>query len=157
MRAADGVWALGDVTGKGLFTHMAMYHAKIVIADILQQGGQSAAYHAVPRVTFTDPEVASVGLTEHQAAERGVAVRTVVSDLSTSARGWIHRAEGLVKLVADEKALVGATFAGPYAGEALGLLTLAVHARVPIGELKSMIYAYPTFHRAIGDALDELD
>jgi pyruvate/2-oxoglutarate dehydrogenase complex dihydrolipoamide dehydrogenase (E3) component len=84
-------------------------------------------------------------------------VRTVTGDLS--GRGWIHGAEGLVKLVADdsgEPVLVGATVAGPYAGEVLSMLTLAVHARVPVRELKSMIYAYPTFHRAVGDALKKM-
>jgi pyruvate/2-oxoglutarate dehydrogenase complex dihydrolipoamide dehydrogenase (E3) component len=156
MRAADGVWALGDVVGKGAFTHMAIYHAKIVLADILGERGPAAAYHAVPRVTFTDPEVAGVGMTAHQAAEKGIPVRTAVGDLSTSARGWIHKAEGFVKLVADDRVLVGATCAGPSAGEMLGLLTLAVHARVPIDELKTMIYAYPTFHRAIQDTLAQL-
>ena len=67
MRAADGVWAIGDVTGKGAFTHMSMYQADIAVRDILGQGGESADYRAVPRVTFTDPEIGSVGLTEEQA------------------------------------------------------------------------------------------
>src|SRR5213080_4424954 len=67
MRAADGVWAIGDVTGKGAFTHISMYQADIAVRDILGQGGESADYRAVPRVTFTDPEIGSVGLTEDQA------------------------------------------------------------------------------------------
>ncbi|MFC4534097.1 dihydrolipoyl dehydrogenase family protein [Sphaerisporangium dianthi] len=153
MRAAEGVWALGDVTGKGAFTHVAMYQARIALADILGERAPAADYRAVPRVTFTDPEVGAVGLTERQARERGIAVRTAVTSLSSSARGWIHRAEGLVKLVADDRFLVGATVAGPAGGEVLGLLTLAVHARVPIDGLASMVYAYPTFHRAIEDTL----
>ncbi|MEU8265910.1 NAD(P)/FAD-dependent oxidoreductase [Sphaerisporangium sp. NPDC049002] len=157
MRAAEGVWALGDVTGKGAFTHMATYQAKIALADILGEPGPAASYHAVPRVTFTDPEVAAVGMTEHQAREKGISVRTASTRLSSSARGWIHGAEGFVKLVADERVLVGATSAGPYAGEMLSMLTLAVHARMPIERLKTMIYAYPTFHRAIEDTLRQLD
>ncbi|MEV7969045.1 NAD(P)/FAD-dependent oxidoreductase [Sphaerisporangium sp. NPDC088356] len=156
MRAAEGVWALGDVTGKGAFTHMAMYQAEIAIADILGERGPAASYHAVPRVTFTDPEVAAVGMTEREAREKGISVRTAFTELSSSARGWIHRADGFVKLVADERVLVGATIAGPYAGEMLGMLTLAVHSRVPIEQLKTMIYAYPTFHRAIEDTLGQL-
>ncbi|GAA3825128.1 NAD(P)/FAD-dependent oxidoreductase [Sphaerisporangium flaviroseum] len=156
MRAADGVWALGDVTGKGAFTHMAMYQARIALADVLGEQGPAAAYHAVPRVTFTDPEVGSVGMTARQASEKGIAVRVATTEVSSSARGWIHGADGLIKLVADERVLVGATCAGPYAGEVLGLLTLAVHSRVPIEELKRMIYAYPTFHRAVEDTLGQL-
>ena len=72
MRAADSVWALGDVTGKGAFTHMSMYQADIVVRDILGQGGAQADYRAVPRVTFTDPEIGSVGQTEEQAFEQAV-------------------------------------------------------------------------------------
>src|SRR5229473_2303283 len=67
MRAAPRVWAVGDVTGKGAFTHVAMYQAGIAVADILGQDGPGADYRALPRVTFTDPEVGSVGLTEAQA------------------------------------------------------------------------------------------
>ncbi len=75
LRVCEGVWALGDVTGHGAFTHMSMYEAEIVIADILGQEHHGAEYHAVPRVTFTDPEIGSVGLTEAQARDQGLAVR----------------------------------------------------------------------------------
>ena len=160
LRAAPGVWALGDITGKGAFTHMSMYQAGIVLADILGQPGFEAQYHAVPRVTFTDPEVGAVGLTEAQARERGLSVRTSVYPIPRSARGWIHKAgnDGFIKLVEDAGAgvLVGATSAGPTGGEVLSALVLAVHARVPVPVMREMIYAYPTFHRAIEDALAEL-
>src|SRR5215470_9616562 len=69
MRAAPGVWALGDITGKGAFTHMSMYQADIIICDILGRDERRAEYHAVPRVTFTDPEIGAVGLTEREARE----------------------------------------------------------------------------------------
>jgi pyruvate/2-oxoglutarate dehydrogenase complex dihydrolipoamide dehydrogenase (E3) component len=158
MRAGDGLWAVGDVTGKGAFTHVAMYQAAIVIRDILGQDGPPASYHALPRVTFTDPEIGAVGLTEAQAREKGMRVRTSVSPIPASTRGWIHKVgnEGFIKLVADDGILVGATSAGPTGGEVLGWLSVAVHAKVPIETLRSMIYAYPTFHRAIEDALSKL-
>ncbi|WP_304454633.1 NAD(P)/FAD-dependent oxidoreductase [Nocardiopsis sp. YSL2] len=161
MRAAPGVWALGDVTGKGAFTHVSVYQANIAAQDILTRGkGPTAEYHAVPRVTFTDPEVGSVGLTGARAREHGLRVRTGTARLPSSARGWIHKAgnEGLVKLVedADTGVLVGATAVGPSGGEVLGMLALAVHERVPVARLRSMIYAYPTFHRAVEDALNDL-
>jgi pyruvate/2-oxoglutarate dehydrogenase complex dihydrolipoamide dehydrogenase (E3) component len=160
MRAAPGLWAIGDVTGKGLFTHMSMYQAGIAIDDILGTPGQRADYRAVPRVTFTDPEIGSVGLTAEAAAAAGVAVRTGFSSVPSSARGWIHKAgnEGFIKLVEDSSAgvLVGATSVGPVGGEVLSILALAVHSRVPVDELGGMIFAYPTFHRAIGDALSDL-
>jgi pyruvate/2-oxoglutarate dehydrogenase complex dihydrolipoamide dehydrogenase (E3) component len=159
LRAAPGVWALGDITGKGAFTHMSMYQAGIVVAGILGRDGYPAEYHAVPRVTFTDPEIGAVGLTEAQARQKG-AVRVGVSQVPASARGWIHKAgnDGFIKLVEDAEAgvLAGATSAGPAGGEVLGALTVAVHARVPVRRLREMIYAYPTFHRAIEGALADL-
>ncbi len=161
LRAAPGVWAIGDITGKGAFTHMSMYQAGIVIDDVLGRPHHPAEYHAVPRVTFTDPEIGSVGLTEAQARARyGDSIRIGTSQVPDSARGWIHRAgnDGLIKLVADDArgVLVGATSAGPVGGEVLSMLTLAVHAAVPVQRLGEMIYAYPTFHRAVSDALSRL-
>ncbi len=119
-----------------------------------------AEYHAVPRVTFTDPEIGSVGLTEAQARDRGLDVRTSCYPVPDSARGWIHKAgnDGFIKLVADagRASWSGPARPGPPGGEVLSMLTLAVHARVPVRRLREMIYAYPTFHRAIEPALQEL-
>jgi pyruvate/2-oxoglutarate dehydrogenase complex dihydrolipoamide dehydrogenase (E3) component len=158
MRAGDGLWAIGDVVGKGAFTHMSMYQSAIAVRSILEQDGPTADYRAVPHVTFTDPEVGSVGMTEQQARDAGLTVRTGLTDLASSTRGWIAKAEGLVKLVedADRGVLVGATAVGPSGGEILSMLTTAVHAEVPTDTLRSMIYAYPTFHRAVESALAEL-
>ena len=161
MRAADGVWAIGDVTGKGAFTHMSMYQADIAVRDILGQGGEPADYRAVPRVTFTDPEVGGVGLTEEQARAAGLRVRTGSTQVPYSARGWIHKAgnDGYIKVVADagRSVLVGATSVGPWGGEVLSALQVAVRAEVPVATLRNMPYAYPTFHRAIEDALAKLN
>ena len=160
MRAGDGVWAIGDITGKGAFTHVAMYQAAIAVRDILGQDGPRADYRAVPRVTFTDPEIGSVGLSETQAREQGLVVRTGITQVPSSARGWIHKAgnEGFIKLIEDSGrgVLVGATSACPAGGEVLGTLAVAVHGQVPVADLRTMIYAYPTFHRAIEDALRDL-
>ncbi|WP_199421531.1 dihydrolipoyl dehydrogenase family protein [Actinotalea solisilvae] len=159
-RVADGVWAVGDVTGRGAFTHVAMYQAGVVVRDVLGQDGPPASYHALPRVTFTEPEVGAVGLTERQARERLADVRTAQVDIASTTRGWIHHTgnEGFLKLVVDGErdVLVGATAAGPSGGEVLGALAVAVHAGVPVATLRSMIYAYPTFHRGIEAALAEL-
>ncbi|WP_396452983.1 dihydrolipoyl dehydrogenase family protein [Actinomadura sp.] len=160
MRAADGVWAIGDITGMGAFTHVSMYQAAIAARDILGEEGPPAAYRAVPRVTFTDPEIASVGLTEAQARDQNLPVRTGMSQIPDSARGWIHKAgnDGFIKLVenAEWGTLVGATAVGPSAGEVLGFLAVAVHTETPTAGLRDMIYAYPTFHRAIEPALADL-
>jgi pyruvate/2-oxoglutarate dehydrogenase complex dihydrolipoamide dehydrogenase (E3) component len=173
MRAADGIWAVGDVTGRGAFTHVAMYQAGIAVRDILQQAARTgvavgttppgplrADYRALPRVTFTDPEVGAVGLTERQARERGLNVRVGFTPLSDSTRGWIHRVgdSGFVKLVADADrgVLVGASSVGPDGGEVLSALVVAVHGEVPVRTLAGMMYAYPTFHRAIETAVRQV-
>ena len=160
MRAADGVWAIGDVTGHGAYTHMSMYQADVVVRDILGQGGEPADYRAVPRVTFTDPEIGCAGLTEAQAREAGLRVRTGLTEVPYSARGWIHKAgnDGFIKVIedADRSVLVGATSAGPWGGEVLSALQVAIRAEVPVATLRNMPYAYPTFYRAIEVALRNL-
>ncbi|CAB4720233.1 MAG: NAD(P)/FAD-dependent oxidoreductase [Actinobacteria bacterium] len=160
MRAGDRLWAIGDITGKGAFTHVAMYQQAIALRDLTGVEGPAATYHALPHVTFTDPEVGGVGLTEHQAREAGLRVRTATTPLEQSSRGWLHGpgSRGLIKLVedADRGVLVGATAVGPYGGEILGFLAVAVHAAVPVETLRAMIFAYPTFHRTIETALGEL-
>jgi pyruvate/2-oxoglutarate dehydrogenase complex dihydrolipoamide dehydrogenase (E3) component len=160
MRAGEGLWAIGDVTGKGAFTHVSMYQNAIARRDILGEDGPPAAYHALPHCTFTDPEVAGVGMSEAQARGAGLTVRTGSTKLEESSRGFTHGpgARGLVKVVedADRGVLVGATVVGPAGGEILGFLAVAVHAGVPVDTLRSMIYTYPTFHRAIESALADL-
>jgi pyruvate/2-oxoglutarate dehydrogenase complex dihydrolipoamide dehydrogenase (E3) component len=160
MRAGDRVWAVGDVTGNGNFTHMAMYEADIAVRDILGQGGPGADYRARPRVTFLDPEIGAVGLTAAQASSQFEDVRVGYVPLSATSRGFVHGPgnEGFIKVVADagRGVLVGATTAGPAGGEMIGALAVAVHAEVPISTLLSQIWAYPTFHRGIGDALKSL-
>jgi pyruvate/2-oxoglutarate dehydrogenase complex dihydrolipoamide dehydrogenase (E3) component len=156
MRAADGIWAMGDVTGKAMFTHVALYQSVIVAADILGEDYPPARYDAVPRAIFTDPEVGAVGMTESEALAAGLDVVVAVKQLPATFRGWLHASGGgIVKLIADRESgvLVGATAAGPHGGEMLGLLTLAVHARLPLAELRSMIYAFPTFYGAIGETV----
>jgi pyruvate/2-oxoglutarate dehydrogenase complex dihydrolipoamide dehydrogenase (E3) component len=157
LRVTPGIWAVGDLTGAGAFTHVAMYQAGIAVADILGQDPPPANYRALPRVTFSDPEAGSVGFTAAAAAAQGIPIRVGKAHLPSSSRGWIHKAgnQGFIKLVAhaDRNVLVGATSVGPAGGEVLGMLTLAVHAQTPINVLQETIYAYPTFHRAIQDAL----
>lgn len=160
LRAAPGVWAVGDVTGAGAFTHTAIYQAHIATQSILGTPVPDADYRALPRVTFTDPEVGSVGLTPDAARAAGLRVRVGSVPVPSTSRGWIHLTgnEGFIEVVEDAGtgALVGATSMGPEGGEVLGLLTVAVHARVPVRDLRSMVLAYPTFHRGVADALRAL-
>jgi pyruvate/2-oxoglutarate dehydrogenase complex dihydrolipoamide dehydrogenase (E3) component len=157
MRVTDGVWAIGDIVGKGAFTHVSMYQAAVVLADLLGRDGPWADYRAVSRVTFTAPEVASVGLTEQAARDSGIDVVTATGgDLGT--RGWIAREAGLIKLVADRsrEVLVGGVVVGPAGGEIMSMLELAVHAEVPIRTLLHQHFAYPTYHRAYEPVLKDL-
>ncbi len=119
-RVADGVWAIGDVTGVMPFTHVGMYQGRIVVADIAGEQ-PSADYTAIPRVVFSDPEVAAVGLTEAQARERGVDLTTARVALADSiARPWTYETEpgGELGLLADRhrQVLIGAWAVGPLAG-----------------------------------------
>lgn len=158
MRAAEGLWAVGDVTGRGAYTHLSIYQAQVAVRDLLGEDGPGADYRAVSHVTFTDPEVGAVGLTEEQARAQGVRIAVGRAEIPRSSRGWIHEAEGIVKVIADADrgVLVGATVVAPYGGEVLGLLTAAVHAEIPVRTLRGMHYAYPTFHRAVAAALADL-
>ena len=156
----DRTWAVGDITGKGGFTHVSNVPGRDRRQWRARQRGRPRRLPRCQRVTFTDPEIGSVGVTERAARSSGLSVRTGMARVDASTRGWIHKAgnEGFVKLVedADRGVLVGATSMGPYGGEVLGLLTLAIHAQVPTAGLRSMIFAYPTFHRAIESALKDL-
>jgi len=160
LRVGERLWAIGDVTTSGGFTHMAIYHAGIAIDDILGKPGPGADYRAKPRVTFTDPEVGAAGLTEEQAKKQGINVRTGIQKASVTSRGWIHGPgnDGFIKVVEDagRGVLVGATTVGPRGGDLLGLFELAIKLQVPSDELRHLIYAYPTFYRGSGEAVRKL-
>ena len=160
MRAGDKLWAIGDITGHGRFTHVSTYQAEVAKADILAEDGPVADYRAVSRVTFTDPEIGSVGLTEEQAREQGLDVRTGFADISGSARGWLDGEgnEGHIKLVADAGTglLVGATTMGHTGGDLVAMLALAIHAKVPPSVVRRMHFAFPTYHGSVMTALDDL-
>jgi dihydrolipoamide dehydrogenase len=160
MRAGEGVWAIGDVTGIAAFTHVAKYQARIAVADIV---GQEAAadYRAVPRVIFTDPEVAAVGLTEAQAAEQGIEVDTVSIDLPTTiARPYTFQENptGTFGVVVDRhrQVLLGAWAVAPLAGEWIHQAVLAIRAEIPVPVLKDTIAQFPSFSEAFGTALRAL-
>jgi pyruvate/2-oxoglutarate dehydrogenase complex dihydrolipoamide dehydrogenase (E3) component len=158
LEAQAGVFGAGDVTGLGGFTHLAYYHAHVV-ARRLRGIDAKADHTAVPRVTFTDPEIASVGLSEASARQRGIDVVVAASDPADSARGFIHDFHGgALKLVGDKKrrVLVGATLVTPRAGEILGELVLAIKLGTPLSTLADVIHPFPAFNRVLGAALSEL-
>ena len=152
----DGLWAIGDIVGRGAFTHVAMYQSERAARSIL--GAPQEPYDtSLPRVTFTDPEVGAVGLTEQQARDRGLSVEVKTSNVAQSSRGFVHGPgnDGLIKLVidTDRDVLVGATSIGETGGETLYGLAVAVRAEVPLATLRNSIYAYPTYWRAVESTL----
>lgn len=159
-RVTDGVWAVGDVTGVSLFTHTGKYQARVACADI---AGETVGvdYSAIPRVVFSDPEIAAVGLTTQQAADRGLAVAEGRADLGSVARTETF-GEGLggeigVLADRDERLLVGAWAVGPLAGEWIHQAVLAVKARVPVDVLTDTVAQFPTFSEGYLPALEDLD
>lgn len=163
MRAADGVWAIGDVTGISLFTHVAKYQARVAAADML--GYDAAAdYRAVPRVIYTDPQIARVGHTEHATELAGLDFEAQTVELTGSApTSTVLRGpeahHGSLTLVADinRQVLVGAYAVGPDAGNWLQQATVAIRAEVPIPVLRDTIQPFPSFSEAFLDALRALE
>ena len=154
MRAGDGVWAIGDVAGVALLTHVGKYQARVAASNIAGHD-VTADYRAIPAAVFTDPQVATVGTLRGDGLVTA-SYRITGGRLSTYER---PRRPGLVKLAADpeRRVLVGAVAVGPEAGEWLGQLTLAVRAEIPIDVLLDTIQPYPTFSEAIWGALRELE
>ena len=156
--ARDGIFGAGDVTGIGGFTHLAYYHGQIIARRLAGEDAR-ADHTAVPRVTYTDPEVASVGMSEQTAAAAGIDIAITRMDPAEAARGYIADFHGgALKLIADRKrkVLIGATIVSPRAGEMLGELLLAVKNGVPLRDLADVIHPFPAFNRVLGAALGEL-
>ena len=153
MRAAENVWAIGDVTGIAPFTHVGKYHARIAAYDLAGRDVR-ADHRAVPATIFTDPQVAAVGDTSDGLESTWPLTST--PRLATYER---PRRDGFVKVVADpdRRVLTGAVAVGPEAGEWLQQLTLAIRAEVPIDVLLEVIQPYPTFSEAVFLALRELN
>jgi len=140
------VFAIGDIAGGPQFTHVAGYHAGIVVRNILFGLPAKVDYRALPWVTYLDPEVAHVGLTEAEAAKKHRGVRTIRQHLSENDRAQSERrTEGFIKLVLSSKGRVlGVTIAAPHAGEMIGMWGLAISQRLPLSAVAGMILPYPT-------------
>jgi pyruvate/2-oxoglutarate dehydrogenase complex dihydrolipoamide dehydrogenase (E3) component len=150
-RAAENVWAIGDVNGVAQFTHVGKYQARVAAADLCGREAR-ADYRAIPAGIFTDPEIGTVGRTE------GVSARYELQSTPRTSTYEKPSREGFVRVFADpeERVLVGAVAVGPQATEWLGQLTLAVRAATPIDVLLDTIQPYPTFSEAIFFAVQEL-
>jgi pyruvate/2-oxoglutarate dehydrogenase complex dihydrolipoamide dehydrogenase (E3) component len=152
LRAGDHVWAIGDVTGIAMFTHLGKYQARVAASNLAGRDAP-ADYRAIPRVTFTDPPIASVGTTSGGGF--------VSAEWKTVARHSTYerpKRPGFLKLFADpaRSVLVGAVAVGPEAGEWLQQLTLAIRAEIPVSVLRDTIQPYPTFSEAVFFAARDL-
>jgi dihydrolipoamide dehydrogenase len=159
-RAGQGLWALGDVTGVALFTHVAMYQGRVVADNILGRQ-RTASYEGIPRVVFADPEIAAAGLTTAQAHRRGIDTAAAETSLAdTIARPWTYERDprGALGLLADRsrRVLVGAWAVAPLASEWIHQAALAIRAHIPIDILLDQVAQYPTYSEAYLNALEQL-
>jgi pyruvate/2-oxoglutarate dehydrogenase complex dihydrolipoamide dehydrogenase (E3) component len=140
-RVADGLWAVGDVTGVRLLTHVGKYQGEVVASNILGED-REARYEAIPDVVYTDPEAASVGATE--APFRATVPLSGVAKTATYTHAYAEH-QGFLTLLSDGEFLTGAFALGPQAGEWMQQATLAIGARVPLTVLRDVIQPFPTF------------
>ena len=154
LRAAENVWAIGDVTGVAQFTHVGKYQARVAAADMANRRAK-ADYRAIPAGIFTDPEVGTVGRTD---GDDLVSARIELSSLPRLSTYEKPARDGFVRVFADprQRVLVGAVGVGPQAAEWLGQFTLAIRAAVPVETLLDTIQPYPTFSEGVFYALQEL-
>jgi len=159
-RAGEGVWAVGDVTGVMPFTHVGMYQGRIAAADIAGEDVR-ASYGAIPRVVFSDPEIAAVGLTTEQAQAQGMELEGSRIELADAiARPWTYERDprGELGLLADRRrqVLVGAWAVAPLASEWIHQAALAIKTEVPLAVLRDTVAQFPTFSEAYFKGLEAL-
>jgi dihydrolipoamide dehydrogenase len=159
-RVAEGVWAAGDCTGVMLFTHLAKYQARVAMADMRGRPVR-ADYRAIPRVIFTDPEVAAVGMSEAQAREAGIDVAVSRIELPTTiARPYTYeqdpRGELAVVLDRTRRVMVGAWAVSPLASEWIHQAVLAIRAEVELDVLLDTVAQFPSYSEAFLSALQAL-
>ncbi len=148
--ANHAVYAAGDVTRPEKYTHAAIATGKLAVANALFRAGKRVSELVIPRCTYTDPEVAQVGITPQEAAERGIAIDTHRLELAKVERARIDgEADGFVALYTHQGVIIGATFVSAHAGESLPLLTLAVMQKMVPSELAAVIHCFPTQAEAI--------
>ena len=152
LRAGERLWAVGDVTGVRLLTHVGKYQGEVVAANILGEP-REASYEAIPDVVYTDPQAAAVGAAD--AAFSATARLSEVAKTATYTHAYAQ-SNGFLTLLSDGERLTGASALGPEAGEWLQQATLAIRARVPVPVLRDVIQPFPTFSEIYVAALKEL-
>ncbi len=152
------VWAAGDVAGIAPFTHTAEYQAKVVVANLLGDDVR-ADYRAIPRMVYTNPPVAAVGMTQQEAEQNGRRVLAAAADLAETPRAETASTEvGRLELLADADrgVLLGAAAIGEQADSWLGEALLAIHAELPLAVIAGAVHAFPTYNQIYEQPLAEL-
>ena len=159
LRVAEGVYVAGDVAGPEMHTHLGHYNGEAAARIALGDAEYRPFLDAIPRATYTDPEVASVGLLLEQAQERGIDAAEYTVDIGTSSKGYTTESKGHATIVVDrsKRRLVGAFMAGLAVSEAIHECVLAIRADIPIATLADTIHAFPTVARVLGTAFIDAD
>lgn len=150
--SAKGIYAAGDVLGRYFHAHTGVYESRVVANNLLNSKRKIAPnYTSVPRVTYLEPEIASVGLSEADCLRRDLPIKRAIAPVNIIARSNIdNMREGFVKIITDKKGvLVGATVAAPHAGEIIHELTLAIQYSMTAQEVANTLHAFPTWSEAV--------
>lgn len=140
------IYAVGDVCGPYRLTHMAEYQAGIALANIVFRLPRKADYRVVPRVVYTDPETAAVGLTQPEADKQGIKYDVARFSMNAVDRAITDNATtGFVKILVSKGRVIGACLVGPHAGELIHELALAMRVNAKVKEISELVHAYPTF------------
>lgn len=145
------IFAAGDIAGPLLFTHTGYYQSTIAVHNAFSRNKQLPDYRSIPRCVFVTPEVASVGLTEKEAIDKGIKIRKGIAPIAILGRAnTSNELDGFVKVITDKNdVIIGASIVAPRAGEMIHELALAVKLRVKAATLAEMVHAYPTFSEAV--------
>lgn len=153
----DNVYAAGDCTAKVMLAHFAAYQGRLAVENMFaKEAPQRLDVLNIPSCIFTDPEIASVGLNEEDAAEKGIAININRFDfLGSGMARIIDETQGFLKIISDKDTgvLLGSSIIGPKATEIIGIMTLAISCRLNVSQLRSTIFAHPTLSESISEAL----
>jgi dihydrolipoamide dehydrogenase len=151
------IYAAGDCASKTMLAHYAAYQGEIAAENIMGPLNPKKADNAnIPNCIFTDPEIASIGLTEDEATNKNISVEINKFDFKASGMARIlEEDEGFIKIISDKKTgqILGASIIGPRATELIGILTLAIQSRLKSVELRNIVLAHPTLSEGITSAL----
>lgn len=155
----DNIYAAGDIVGPYLFTHTGYYQSYIAVNNIFSRNKIKPDYDVVPRCVFTEPEIASVGITEQQAIEDGIRIKKGIIPISILGRAnTSNEFDGFIKVITDkEKRIIGACIIAPHAGEMIHELALAIKLKVKSDVIADMLHAYPTFSEGIKIACSSVE